>query len=835
MRPNDRLSAYFTHANVAAIYRGVFPGGGTAYVYVDGEFRGIMNNEAPTRAVMPFYIGGLDPNTIHSLELRVNEDAPRFEFDALRLLNLNDTQLYLADATTPLVNVPHNGAHETYGVWEYIATGTFIRANDNGDLQTVFFKGSAVAVLVRTNIDTGGIMELYADGQLVRTVNLKIKNSAEAPIVLHGFNSSLPHVLQIRHRNLNPLAPKWSFIDGYRVYYISPVAPPVNEPRVIEEYEYNASGTPVRSDFIYEQAWKFMPAVTTEPGPSRDRYIQSGHPKSRAYLYFTGVDTLTLYAVARDTYGSAELWVDGQRRGTFNLYSANVKYNVPYTITGLNPTKDHVLEVRIKDLKKLIAIDRVILYNRPILEPGPLGSTAYENDGMADVGGGVMAPAIQLSGQWKRVSSAQASGGNYDTGGSIEDQIVFSVKNATSVVLYRRLFSKYGVADVYVDGQYHISFDSFVAAPLAGVFQEPFVISGLDPNFNHEIKIVPRRSGATLTLYKPLDIDYIVVRASETGGQTYLTPGFYENNDAIAISGGAISYLGSSWAVGDPVSRSNIKGEKAVIVFEGNALTVFFNKAGNGGIANISIDGKLMGTFNTLGSTANVPFTVGGLTNGRHIAEISVMSYTVSINAYQVHALTPGSGIFNLNPLDSRVRQSNEWTLSNGYLKSSKKDARLLLYATGGDTLFITHKSWAMANSIDVYINGQFHSRLDSGYLRKAARPEATVYPLWPDEDAHRGRLGRDPQPRRAAHLAQADRGWHADAGPGRGPECRGGRRHDCQTDGPLDQTTDHHQHQVQRRVLHAKQRALSGLLYPDAGRRAVCLGLPQHRRFRGC
>ena len=63
-------------------------------------------------------------------------------------------------------------------------------------------------------------------------------------------------------------------------------------------------------------------------------------PESRAYLYFTGVDTLTLYAVARDTYGSAELWVDGQRSGTFNLYSANVKYNVPYTVTGLNPTKD---------------------------------------------------------------------------------------------------------------------------------------------------------------------------------------------------------------------------------------------------------------------------------------------------------------------------------------------------------------------------------------------------------------------------------------------------------------------------------------------------------------
>ena len=122
-----------------------------------------------------------------------------------------------------------------------------------------------------------------------------------------------------------------------------------------------------------------------------------------------------------------------------------------------------MLEVRIKDLKKLIAIDRVILYNRPILGPG-----TYENDGLADVGGGVMAPAIQLSGQWKRVGSTQASGGTYDTGSSIEDQIVFSVKNATSVVLYRRLYSKYGMADVYVDGQYFISYDSFVARQRRG-------------------------------------------------------------------------------------------------------------------------------------------------------------------------------------------------------------------------------------------------------------------------------------------------------------------------------------------------------------------------------
>ena len=50
------------------------------------------------------------------------------------------------------------------------------------------------------------------------------------------------------------------------------------------------------------------------------------------------------------------------------------------------------------------------------------------------------------------------------------------------------------------------------------------------------------------------------------------------------------------------------------------------------------------------------------------------------------------------------------------------------MYVTGGDTLFITHESWAGANNIDVYVNGQLHSRLDSVYLRKAARPDRRIY-----------------------------------------------------------------------------------------------------------
>jgi hypothetical protein len=361
-----------------------------------------------------------------------------------------------------------------------------------------------------------------------RTVNLKVTTAADAPIVLHGFDPTLPHVLQVRHHNLNPALPKWTRVDGFRIYYFEPVVP-----GTYEEYEYTGA-TPTHTDFIYEQRWTFPPAVTIEPGPSGDRFIQSAHPDARAYLYFTGADTLTLYAVAKYTYGSAELWVDGQLKGTFNLYSGATKYNVPYTITGMNPTTTHVLEVRIKNRQKMIAIDKVVLYNRPVLVPG-----TYENS--FEVSPNV--PALQFSGQWKRVTHASASG-TYDLVTSRDDLVVFSVKDATSVVIYRRLLYTYGIADVYVDGKFHISFDNYVSTPAAGVFQQPFVISGLDPGFNHEIKIVPRRFGAGLLSFKPFDVDYIVVRASETAGINYLNSGYYEKR-LYRPGGGAISYLGT--------------------------------------------------------------------------------------------------------------------------------------------------------------------------------------------------------------------------------------------------------------------------------------------------
>jgi hypothetical protein len=731
----DRVYAYFTHADTVAIYRGVFPDGGSADVYVDGSLRGTMYNNAKVAGVMPFYIGGLDPNADHTVEVSINPDAPRFDLDALRFLYLSDKtspDLYIADTPGVSLDVPYTGAQERYGKWVPYPAYRFMLTNEEGALQTLFFQGSAVAVQVATGT-ANGLLEIYVDGRLERTVDNKAPASADMPIVAHGFDPTLPHVLQVRHINANPLYPKANKIYGFTVYSVPPVSPdtpgsPGNPPGSYEEYEYDVKNKPVRSDFIYEEKWAFSPVITAATGPSGRRYMVSAHPNARAYLYFTGADSLTIYGVS-GTFGAADIYINGELKGTF-IEKGVFGYNRPYTVTGLDPGRTNCLELRISmkpGLVRKITLDRVVLYNRPVLTPDTLeeGGTLpghFENDAMIDIGGGQLAPALQFSGLWKRLSNTRASGGTFDMVGSINDEVVFNVRNATSVVLYRRLFYAYGQAEVYVDGKLRNTFDNYVYAPLIGVYQQKYVIAGLDPGFDHQIRIVPKRLGKALNVYKPFDVDYIEVRTGDLSTVNYLENGYYENNDGGAVGGGAISYVGSSWITGD-VSTAKVKGDKAVVVFFGNAFSVYFNKNNTGGRAAIYIDGVLKGTYLQYSAKPipDVPFSVAGLENGMHVAEIVAQTAKTNIDAYRVYSAEPNTAptTYTMSPIDSRLILSGYWTVSGSYLTTREANARLYLYVSGGDTLVVTHQKITLnTGTIRVSVNGTLHSTIDPYTIR---------------------------------------------------------------------------------------------------------------------
>ncbi len=726
-RPYDRVYVHFTRADTVAIYRAVFPGGGTADVYVDGELRGTMNNDATVARVVPFYISGLDVNSTHTVEVRVNPGSAAFTLDAFRFLTLaTSPALQRADVPGTPLKVPYNGAQESYG-WQPQPAYSYVRTRETGAVLTLFFKGSGVAVNVKTSSANGPI-ELYVDGRLERTVNLKEEGAKNVPIAVIGLNPDVPHVLQVRHLNVNPASPKYNEVYGYQVYYTAPVGP-----GEYEEATYDAAGKPTSSVFIYEQSWVYR--YTTTPGPSGKRFIESKHDQARAYLSFMGADTVTLYGVSKSSYGAADIYVDNRFYGT--LYLKGATYTpAPYTVTGLDASAFHTLEVRIRNEKGFsatISIDKVVLYNKPVLQPG-----RYENDQV--IGGGAFPPpAIQFSGQWKKADDSRASGGNMHVSQEMTwkssqsapvAEAVFEVSGASSVVVYHRMYQSYGMVDVYVDGNYHSSFDSYAASPASGSFQQTYIIGGLDAGTNHVIALRPQPVGKLRNKYKPFDVDAILVRSGDVSGRHYLEAGYYQNNDPAALEGGAISYVGTSWTH-SAVSRGSGKGNRALVYFYGNAFTVYFKQASDGGKASVLVDGKLYGTYSTLSTTPTiVPFSVVNLDDRLHTAEIVVASGYVNIDAFQVYDRAPDSSptTYDLSSTDERVILSGKWTVEGDALKTSEKDARIYLYATDGDLLWVNSEVYSKTGSIEVWVNGVLHSTIEAAWIKAQPAAEGARY-----------------------------------------------------------------------------------------------------------
>lgn len=717
-RAYDRVYAHFTHADTVAIYRGVFPGGGTADVYVDGALRGTMANDAKIARVVPFYISGLAPNEVHTVEVRVNPGAPYFDLDAFRFLNLlSDPSLYRVDEPGAALEVPFNGAQEATG-WQ--TKTSYLRSNEEGALLTLFFKGSGAAVNVKTS-SANGPLEIYVDGRLERTVDLKDSAAKGVPIAVVGLNPELPHVMQVRHLNANPAKPKYNEVYGYTVYHTAPVGP-----GVYEEYEYGPDGKSTHSAFVYEQNWSLKSTKTA--GPSGGRYIESKHAQARAYLSFIGADTVALYGVAKSTYGAADIYVDGVFYGSLYLKGPSYR-SIPYTVTGLDAGAFHTLEVRIHDEKgyaKTIALDKVVLYNKPVLSPGH-----YENNAL--IGGN---PAIQFSGQWTETSDARASAASYHSSESVSwktyqtapvVEAVFEVNGASSVVVYHRQYKSYGMVDVYVDGRYHSSFDSYAASPAAGAFQQSYIIGGLNSTTNHVISLRPRPIGKHKNQYAPFDLDAILVRTGDASGANYLETGYYENDNPTALSGGAISYVGASWAT-SAVSRASGKGDRALVSFYGNAFTVYFRQTADGGRADILVDGTLYGSYTMRSSTPGiVPFTVVDLDEGLHIAEIVVYSKYVNIDAYEIYDLMPDFGptVYNLAPTDDRVLLTGAWTVEGDTLTTKEKDARLYVYVTGNDSLRVVSDVYSKTGAIEVAVNGAPHSLIEANWIKAQPAPDA--------------------------------------------------------------------------------------------------------------
>ncbi|NDJ74703.1 MAG: hypothetical protein GYB65_00475, partial [Chloroflexi bacterium] len=714
--PYDRMYATFTNADTIGIFRSVFSGGGTADVYLNGQYWGTMNNQASSQMITPYYISGLSTAVTYTVEVRLNPDTPRLEIDAIRLLNLGDMpEVYdisvpgPSDPMPPPIQVPFNGDQERVGWWGNYGNVITYSANE-GDVLNVFFQGAAIAVKRQTG--DRGIMELYVDGKLMRTVN----NADSAPgdnqsVTVHGLDPYFPHVLQVRIHRTNPSDVKYVAIQGYTVFYNE-----THGPGSYEEYDYE-NGQPVRSDFIYDGDW-LAPLATT--GPSGGHLILSNKPNARAYFYFTGADSITVYGAAY-TIGTADLYVNNKFKGSFNQYGS-LAFNLPYTLTGFDINSVNVLEIRVNPSSPYsIALDRVLVFNRPTLEPVSQSQPRlYENNATVSITEPMAqdVPAMLFSGQWSRIGDGGASGGNYDQSAHSGDNVTFLVQNTSSVVLYRRLSSGYGKADVYVDGAYHSTMDNYT--PVGAVNKVPYMIGGLDPGFGHRIVIKPAPGGNN-----PFAVDYIMVRAQDASGVTFLEDNYYENDNLAATSGGAISY-GGNWMLyyGDHATVN--AGDRAIVSFYGNAFTVYLTRFAAGGQFDLIIDGKNKGRYSAYapGDVYDVPISIANLAEGMHTAELILVSGYIRIDGYRVHTqqaeIAQTYDLVSGNPpiVDDQIILSGGWAIAdNKYLRTNEAGARIFVYATGGNTLVMTRQATAgYVGDIEIRVNGTLINTAKGNY-----------------------------------------------------------------------------------------------------------------------
>ncbi len=731
----DRFYFLFKNADAVAIYRSVFPGGGSAQVYLDGEEIGTMYNDATVARVMPFYIGGVLSGSVHTVEVRINPNTPYFELASLRFRQLATESfpapqsLYTPASPGVPLDVAFNGAQDpNNGLWT--TKTNYLASKDQGALLTMFFKGSAVAVNVGTG-SSDGLLEMYVDGRLMRTVDTKSASSKDQPIIAHGFDSAFPHVLQVRQVNAKLTKPKVIQVYGYTVYTFIPVGP-----GSYEENTYDGAGAVTQSPFIYEQAWKPTKLITSTPGPSAQRYTNSAHDQARVYLYFQGADSLTIYATA-GSYGAIDVYLNNELQGTFILKRSRTAYQVPFTLTGFDADETNVLELRVNTtlkLSKKINLDKVVLYSKPKLSER---DAAYENDETLNDDG--ITPLLQFTGQWTRVANAAASGGNFEMSSAIGDQVVFDVTGATSVVITRRLYSKYGMVEVYVDDDLYGVFDSFTSSPTNGAFREHYVIAGLDPDFDHTIRLSAQRSGKKLDKFKPFDIDAVLVRSGDVAGENYLEDGKFESNDPSVyklVGGGAIDYLGASWVTGayspsggEP-STATTKGDKAIVLFKGNIFRIYVNMSSTSNKALVYIDSQLVGTIDSKRGTTvtEIPFTFVGLSDELHTAEI-VIQGRFAISAYEALVAAPSeAGSYLTVPTNTAVYTSGLWTVKGDILETKQSGASLFFYVTNVDSLNIEHEVISTTGNIAVYVNQDLHSTIDATYIKSKLPSTSSTY-----------------------------------------------------------------------------------------------------------
>lgn len=195
---------------------------------------------------------------------------------------------------------------------------------------------------------------------------------------------------------------------------------------------------------------------------------------------FTGT-SVAWYTVRGPMFGTANVYVDGALKKTFNAYATAVGYNVlGYSVTGLTSAK-HTLMVRVNGAKGSTAgTDTKVAVDRYVV-----GATTTQQDGA-----GVVAT-------WQRVATSSALAGGYAIDDLAGAAYVVPFRGA-SIAWYATAGPSMGKAYVYVDGALKATVDLYATS--TAYKRLAYSLAGLSTTTTHTLKVVVagvHRTGAT--------------------------------------------------------------------------------------------------------------------------------------------------------------------------------------------------------------------------------------------------------------------------------------------------------------------------------------------------
>jgi len=429
----------------------------------------------------------------------------------------------------------------------------------------------------------------------------------------------------------------------------------------------------------------------TGSAASGGTYRYSGASSATVTFRFRGTGLAVIGPVG-PTYGRFEVWIDGVRVATVSQYAAAYAHQrVVWSISGL-ANADHTVVLKVTGTKDAASGGTIVVLDAfdisGTLAAGtvwlPGGSAAYEESD----------PRAFREGRWAASRTSAASGGSVLYTGIVGSTFTVHFSGSRIAWIGPR-FSSYGRADIYLDGVYQATVSQYAAS--VAHRQVIWSMEGLAPGRHVlTIKVLGQKDAASRGT---------IVAVDGFTAAELLVPRFEERDSRIKRSGTWVNGSSSSTSGGGYVYARHADAY-AVVPFWGTSFRWIGIKGPAYGMAEVYLDGRLMGVVDLYASdvrTGSTVWSVTGLRDGYHAVVIRVLGRkapessgsTVIMDAFEFEGAGADPTRWPRTPLrvderDDRLSRSGSWVAggsgaasSGTYLYSSRAGSRITVTFTG--------------------------------------------------------------------------------------------------------------------------------------------------------